>query len=109
MIPKKIHIIHIPYKNKYGCNEIHEIWKDCYKNWKESHNNYDIILYDDTDIYKIIEKYFPEDINIMKQIKNNAIIADIFRYLILYLEGGIYVDADCEPLKNIDKLLTNIV
>jgi len=107
MIPKKIHIIHIPYKNKFGCNEIHEIWKDCYKIWKESHNNYEIILYDNNDIYNIIERHFPEDINTIKQIKIGAILADIFRYLILYLEGGFYVDADCEPLKNMDKLFVD--
>jgi hypothetical protein len=35
-------------------------------------------------------------------------LADVFRYLILYLEGGIYADADCEPLKHIDELYNKI-
>jgi mannosyltransferase OCH1-like enzyme len=34
-------------------------------------------------------------------------LSDCFRYLILYLEGGIYTDADCEPLKHIDDIFTN--
>lgn len=67
--------------------------------------DYDIIIHDNQDIYHIIEEYYPEYLEKIKKINIGAVLADIFRYLILYLEGGIYSDFDCEPIKRIDDLL----
>jgi hypothetical protein len=69
--------------------------------------DYEIIIYDNDDIYNIIEKMYPEYLEKIKQITIGAVLADVFRYLILYLEGGIYSDMDCEPIKRIDDLLNN--
>jgi hypothetical protein len=100
-IPKKLHLT---CKNKTTLDNNY-IWKNCYQKYKEIYDDYEIILYDDEDIYDLINKHYPEYLDKIKQIKIGAIIADIFRYLILYLEGGIYSDLDCEPLKKIDPLL----
>ena len=67
--------------------------------------DYEIIVYDNEDIYNIVEKYYPEYLSKIKKIWIGAILADIFRYLILYLEGGIYSDLDCESIKRVDELL----
>lgn len=99
-IPKKIHLT---CKNKNNINN--SIWEDCYNKYKIMYYDCEIILYDDNDIYNIIEKTFPQYIDKIKKIKVGAILADIFRYLILYLEGGIYSDMDCEPIKRIDELI----
>jgi mannosyltransferase OCH1-like enzyme len=101
--PKKIHIT---CKNKDTFDD-KQIWKECYLKWKQTHSDYDIKIYDDNDIHEIIIKHFPEDIDTIKQIRIGAMLADCFRYLILYLEGGIYADADVEPLKHIDEIFTN--
>jgi hypothetical protein len=101
--PKKIHIT---CKNKETI-DYNNIWKKCISKWKKTHSNYEIIIYDDNDIYELINTYFPQDLNIIKEIKIGAILADVFRYLILYLQGGIYSDADCEPIKNIDEIYNN--
>jgi hypothetical protein len=99
-IPKKIHLT---CKDKNNIDNI--IWKECLENYKLIYPDYEIIIYDNEDIYKIIENNFPEYLEKIKQIKIGAILADIFRYLILYLEGGIYSDFDCEPIKRVDELL----
>jgi len=102
IIPKKIHLT---CKDKKNCNN--KIWIRCLFKYYKLYPDYEIIIYDNNDIYKIIEKHYPEYLEKIKKIKIGAILADIFRYLILYLEGGIYSDFDCEPLKNINELLSD--
>jgi hypothetical protein len=99
-IPKKIHLT---CKNKNNIDN--DIWKKCLEKYKLVYPDYEIIIYDNEDIYNIVEKHHPEYLDKIKQIEIGAILADIFRYLILYLEGGIYSDFDCEPIKKIDELL----
>ena len=100
IIPKKIHLT---CKDKKKINN--KIWMMCLDKYYKLYPNYEIIIYDNNDIYKIFEKHYPEYLEKIKKIKIGAILADIFRYLILYLQGGIYSDFDCEPLKNIDEIL----
>ena len=98
--PKKIHLT---CKDKN--NITNKIWLSCLKKYRGMYrSNYEIVIHDNNDIYNIVGKYFPEHLDKIKQIKVGAILADIFRYLILYLEGGIYSDMDCEPLIHIDNL-----
>lgn len=96
-------IIHLTCKDKNNINN--QTWIDCYNEYKKIYSDYTIIIYDNNDIYNIIEEYYPQHINKIKKIKIGCILADIFRYLILYLKGGIYSDMDCMPLKKIDTLL----
>jgi hypothetical protein len=98
--------LHLTCKDKTNINN--EIWLKCLDQYRKIYNDYEIIIYDNNDIYNIINKYYPEHLEKIKQIKIGAILADIFRYLILYLEGGIYSDMDCEPLKKIDNLFTDV-
>jgi len=98
-LPKKLHLT-CPDKN----NIKNGIWRHCLKKYREKYRSYEIILYGNSEIYSIIKKHFPQYLEKIKKIKIGAILADVFRYLILYLEGGIYSDLDCEPMKNIDEL-----
>lgn len=99
-IPKKIH-----FTCKDKNNIDNHVWEECLEKYKSIYSDYEIVIHDNQDIYNIIEKYYPEYLVKIKQIKIGAVLADIFRYLILYLEGGIYSDLDCEPIKKIDELL----
>lgn len=98
-------IIHMTCKNKHVIED--KFWEQCYKKTKLINKNHTIKLYDDADIHNLIKKHFPDDIEIVKKIEKGAILADVFRYLILYLEGGIYSDMDCMPLKPIDDLFND--
>lgn len=99
---KHIKKIHLTCKDKKNINN--DIWIKCLYYYKKLYPDYDIIIYDNQDIYNIIRQYYPQYLDKVKQIKTGAILADIFRYLILYLEGGIYSDMDCMPLKRVDEL-----
>ncbi len=99
-LPKKIHFT---CKNK---NDIkNPVWNSCLSKFYKMYSDYEIIIHDNSDIYNIVEKHFPQYLEQIKKISVGAVLADIFRYLILYLEGGIYSDLDCEPIKHIDMLL----
>lgn len=52
--------------------------------------------------------YYPNYLNKIKQIKLEPVLIDVFRYLILYVEGGIFSEMDCEPLKNIGDFFDTI-
>jgi len=96
--------IHLTCKDKN--NITNKIWVKCLDKYRIMYgSDYEIIVHDNNDIYNIVGAYFPQHLDKIKQIKVGAVLADIFRYLILYLEGGIYSDMDCEPLIKIDKLL----
>ena len=98
-IPK---IIHFTLKDKKNIDN--PIWKECFNNYIRMYPDYRIVIYDDNDIFNIINYFDKKNIDLIKNIKKGAILADIFRYLILYLRGGYYSDMDCFPIKRIDKL-----
>ena len=88
MIPKKLHLI---CRNK--CNAKHYV-----NRFAKMYPNYEILLYTEEDMYLIVNEYFPHHLD--PRIK--PLLKNAFRYLILYLEGGMYADIDCKPLKHID-------
>lgn len=61
---------------------------------KSKNKKYKFIFFDDNDRIKFIKKEFPEFYNFYKRINEGygAAKADIFRVLILYKYGGIYID-----------------
>lgn len=95
-------IIHFTCKDKI--NITNSVWKDCLNEYYRIYPDYKIIIYDDNDIFNIIQKFNKKNLYIIKTIKIGAVLADIFRYLILYLRGGYYSDMDCFPHKRIEEL-----
>jgi len=98
-IPK---IIHLTCKDK--TNITNSIWIECLNKIKKMYYDYKVIIYDNNDIYKIIEIFDKKNLDFIKKIVIGAILADIFRYFILYIRGGYYFDLDCEPMQHINKL-----
>lgn len=95
-------LIHFTLKDKNNVNN--SVWSDCLQEYNNLYPDYKIILYDDNDIFNIVEYFDRKNLNIIKTIKKGAVLADVFRYLILYLRGGYYSDMDCFPHKRIDEL-----
>lgn len=97
-------LIHFTCKDKHDITN--PIWRDCLKKYYEMYSpEYEIRVHDNLDIYAIVETHFPQYLEKIKKITVGAVLADVFRYLILYLDGGIYSDLDCEPLKHVGALL----
>ena len=70
-------IIHLTCKDKNNINN--KIWVETLRRYKKIYNDYEIKVYDNNDIYNIVNKYFPKYLNDIKCIKIGAILADIFR------------------------------
>lgn len=71
--------------------------------WKDKNQNYAHFLFDDNDCEAFIKKNFDE--NVYKaycKIIPGAFKADFWRYCILFIYGGVYVDIDTICLNSID-------
>jgi len=103
MFPK---VIYLTCKDKNNItNQIHN---KCCERFKELYKDYEIMICDDKDIYEMMGEDYPEHIEKIKQIKIGAVLADIFRYYILYKKGGIYADMDCYAVKHINSLFERV-
>ena len=91
MIPKLIHQMWI------GDKPLPSIWEDRPESWKEKNPNYNYVLWDNDSIKKIDDENFL-DIKV-----NPTHLSDYFRYKILKLHGGYYVDVDFKCLVPIDE------
>jgi mannosyltransferase OCH1-like enzyme len=88
-IPKVIYITH---KNINNLEIYSKKWKDLNPEWK-------IKLYDDELCKKfLLENYSQLHYDIFNFITNGPIKCDFWRLCILYKYGGLYVDADINPL-----------
>ena len=98
MIPKIIYMCH---KN---LDKI-EIYS---KNWKKLNPEYEIILYDDELCKKfLLDEYSQLHLDIFNFLKDGPIKADFWRICILNKYGGLYVDADINPLIPLNKYIEN--
>ena len=95
-IPKRIFICH---KNINCLSMTHN-------KWKTLNPNYEIFLFDDSMCEQFLLKEYSElHYNIFKFIRDGPIKSDFWRLCILYKYGGIYVDADIQPLIPLDAYL----
>jgi hypothetical protein len=96
MPPKVIHII-------YTTLEPLEQPKRC---WEALNPNWTIKLYDFPSAERFLrETYGQVYADIFNYIPDGPIKADFWRVCILYKHGGLYVDADIEPLVSLDEFL----
>ncbi len=94
-IPKVIHYIWL------GGNPEPEILQKCKESWKKYCPDYEIKRWDESNLD--LNKYqFAKD---AYEAKKWAFASDVFRFDVLFEEGGIYLDTDVEVLKNIDEFL----
>tara|TARA_B100001173_G_C16020117_1_gene561639 strand:- start:1100 stop:1864 length:765 start_codon:yes stop_codon:yes gene_type:complete len=100
MIPKQIHMT---WKNK----NLPNFFQNNIDSWKKLNPEYNIIFYDDEKINNFFNKYCQEYLNIINSYDKMINKVDIFKMLVLYYFGGVYVDCDVKCLKPIDELLQN--
>ena len=102
-IPK---IIHQTYKNNVDYQKLSDSWIKFHPKWK-------YIFYYDEDISDFI-KTFKKEIdldfpNLMQLFDSFSMIEkiDIFRYLLMYYQGGIYCDIDTTCYQTFDQVCQN--
>lgn len=88
-----VKIIHITNKT------IDDKLKSVKKQWENLNPEYTVQLYDDKMCLEFLNKYYGEKFKeIFNFIKDGPIKSDFFRVCVLYIYGGIYVDADVKPI-----------
>lgn len=97
-------IIHQTYHSKTFPPEILEN----INHLKALNPDWEYRVYDDDDITNYITKNYPELLNIYNKInpKYGAARADFFRYILIYNEGGVYLDIKSSLTKPLNEILT---
>lgn len=73
---------------------------------KKMNPSYSFQLFDDSDVVKFIASNFDESVRVAySRLRLGASKADLFRYCVLFIKGGVYVDIDSEIVGNLDDLL----
>lgn len=98
-IPKVIHYCWFGDKTKPS------IFYKCFASWKKYCPDYEIKEWNESNFDINVNTFCKE----AYENKKYAFVSDVARLEILYNEGGIYVDADVEFIRNIDELLSHRV
>jgi hypothetical protein len=81
-------------------------FKTLIQTWIDNNPNYAYFLYDENERKEFIKKYFDKTIyNVYCRILPGAFKADLWRYCILYIYGGIFVDIDTICMNSVDSFL----
>lgn len=98
-IPKLIHLTHYDY----DC-----IPEKVWANLRRFASDYDINFYSDQECFNFIKQHFNFNIaNIFVRLSTGAHKADLFRYCIMYILGGIYLDIKVVPFKNLNTIFNH--
>jgi mannosyltransferase OCH1-like enzyme len=85
--------------NIYMCDKTLNHIKIYSQNWKKLNPGYYIFLYDNLGCQKFLKKYYSDmHVDIFNFIPDGPIKADFWRVCIIYKYGGLYIDADIEPI-----------
>lgn len=96
MIPKKLHFT-------YKTDDLPKIYQENLARWKDFCPDWEIYYYSNEKVYEFFNEYFPKYSEEIAKIKHGVVLADLFRYAVLYIHGGMYSDIDTIPLKRIPK------
>jgi mannosyltransferase OCH1-like enzyme len=77
-------------------------WRDA---WRALHPAWVHRFYDDDDIRRIVADRAPHLRSVFEALPRQILRVDLFRYLIVALDGGVYADLDMKPYLPSDPLL----
>lgn len=87
----------------FGRGELPPLAKRCIKSWKKYCPDYEIVCWNEDNFDLTQNRYMHEAYEARKW----AFVSDVARLIIIYNQGGIYLDTDVELIKPIDDLLEN--
>ena len=107
MIPRIIHQVYGVFDDYVKLEDI-SIFHQQVSKTKEfcTHHEISYKMWDSNMCSELVNKY-PQYRLLYDNFKQPIMKADFIRYLIMYDEGGLYVDCDIAPINDIDELLTN--
>jgi mannosyltransferase OCH1-like enzyme len=92
----------IPLKifQTWGTKDLPAKMLECVNNLKSANPEFEYYLFDDADCQNFIEEYFdPSVLDAYDKLIPGAFKADLWRYCVLYVNGGIYLDIKYKPFK----------
>jgi len=98
MIPR---ILHQTWKPE----DLPEALQGYRASWMRHHPGWECRLYDDDACRRLVKRWFPDLLSLYDAFPRAIQRADLFRYLAVFREGGLYADLDMECLRNHDALL----
>lgn len=99
-------LIHQSWKSRRLHQKIDKKWVN---SWLKFHTDYIYVFWNDTDLETLVELASPQLKDLWKDLTNIE-KADVSRYLIMWIYGGIYVDVDFEALSSLkDTLASNCI
>jgi|SaaInlStandDraft_6_1057023.scaffolds.fasta_scaffold00865_9 mannosyltransferase OCH1-like enzyme len=103
-IPKTIHQIWFQ-----GIETIREPYKFCHESIKKGIFNTDwkLKVWDENTIINLINTYYPQYKKIYDSYNLMIMKIDLAKYIILYHEGGVYIDMDMEWIRDFYNLIEN--
>ena len=107
MIPRIIHQVYIPFEDNKSLEDI-PIFKSLVDKTTEYCKEQEVKykMWGTKECSELLSKY-PQYIDLYDNFRHMIQKVDFIRYLILYDEGGLYVDCDICPINSIDELLKN--
>lgn len=84
-IPRIIH-----QTSKSAALELQE-FETCVIN-REMNPEYEYRFHTDKDVQQFVQTHFPDKANLFESVLPGAFRADLFRYMVLYIHGGVYMD-----------------
>lgn len=97
MIP---HILHQTWKSRH----VPMRFRRFVASWRQ-HNRLEHRFYSDGDLRRLVASHFPQYLALYDGFACNLERTDFARYVMMYVEGGVYADLDMECLQPIDCLL----
>ncbi|KAK9381491.1 nucleotide-diphospho-sugar transferase [Kockiozyma suomiensis] len=95
-----------PMKIFQTARKIDPKYKDAISSWSAYNPQYEHMLLNDKASTELVERAYlasPEIIDLYKSFPNPVLKADLLRYLLLYLYGGVYADVDVYCRKPINE------
>ncbi len=92
---------------------IHQTWKDhnlpeylqpLADSWKNKNTDWEYRLWTDELMYKFVLEHFPALMELYQSYPEQIYRADLFRLIVLYKMGGVYVDIDSKCIKSLNTL-----
>jgi mannosyltransferase OCH1-like enzyme len=100
MIPKVIHQIWTGGK----VPEKYLVWA---KSFRRHHPDWEYEFWNDDNSLPFIQEHFPACVQTYQGLANHGQKADFFRYMALFIHGGLYADIDCECRRPLDFIAPN--
>ena len=103
MIPKSIYMTHESFDRISSKKKTIK----CVNSWKK-YPNYEFIFHDNKMREQFIKQHFDESVlNAYNKFPMGVMKADLWRYCVIYINGGIYADSDAECLCNPSEFMDN--